>query len=628
MEALLIKNDEWDYVNGTSVKPEPSASDSASAARIAAWIKRDSKAKSDIVLSIGSSELKQIKGCITLHAVWLKLESVYQSRGPARKATLLKQLMLHRMEDGGDVREHIGRFFDAVDKLKDMEVDVLAIALLYSLPPSFDNFRMAIESRDNLPDPEALRIKIIEEHDARRNEQSSSSDAMFTNKKQQGKKNPDRNKLKGSRGKKTKAKCSTCHLFGHEKAQCRKNSKKPTVSNAEQVSLCIGEALLVKADSQAKKWCLNSGATTHLCNDIALLTHTDFTKRGILNLANSDSTNIQAEGTARLAADVFGNVKDVSLRNILLVPDLRTNLISVGKITDQGFKVYFFRNTASVTDPGGSVKLVADKVNGLYYVRESGESTYAITESGIFPKTTSETRHSRLGHLNIQDLRKAERNGTVRGLRREDLGDDRSCEVCTRAKMSKMPFAKQSSRKSTLLDIVHSDICGPLRVPSISGARYFVEFIDDHSRCCEMRFLKSKDEVIKATKDYIALVENQKERSLKCLQTDNGREYLNSNFESYLKSRGITRRLTIPYNLQQNGIAERKNRTLMDTARCLLFQSGLPSKFWAEAVNTANYIRNRCPTRSLGGKTPYEYWNGEIPDVSHRREFGAKNSLS
>lgn len=104
----------------------------------------------------------------------MKLQEVYQSKGPARKATLLKQLTLTRIEKCGDVRTHISTFFDIVDKLKDMDVeinnDLLAILLLYSLPPEYENFRCAIESRDTLPEPEILRIKIIEESDASRNE--------------------------------------------------------------------------------------------------------------------------------------------------------------------------------------------------------------------------------------------------------------------------------------------------------------------------------------------------------------------------------------------------------------------------------------------------------------------------
>jgi Reverse transcriptase (RNA-dependent DNA polymerase)./Integrase core domain. len=161
-----------------------------------------------------------------------------------------------------------------------------------------------------------------------------------------------------------------------------------------------------------------------------------------------------------------------------------------------------------------------------------------------------------------------------------------------------------------------------MRIESKGRAKYFITFIDDSSRWCEIRFLKRKSEAFEAFKDFKKLVENQKERKLKCLQSDNGTEYLSKEFDEYLRKHGIKRRLAIAYNPEQNGTAERKNRTLLEMARCLLIQSGLPSSFWAEAVSTANYIRNRCPTKSLNGHTPYEAWTGRTPNVSHFKEFG------
>lgn len=110
----------------------------------------------------------------------------------------------------------------------------------------------------------------------------------------------------------------------------------------------------------------------------------------------------------------------------------------------------------------------------------------------------------------MSDLREAERKGTIHGLTRKDLGDDSECDVCTQAKMCRSPFPKKSTRKSELLNMIHSDVCGPMRAASLGGARYYVEFIDDHARWCEIRFLKTKDEVFKATREYIALVECQK----------------------------------------------------------------------------------------------------------------------
>lgn len=129
---------------------------------------------------------------------------------------------------------------------------------------------------------------------------------------------------------------------------------------------------------------------------------------------------------------------------------------------------------------------------------------------------------------------------------------------------------KRSERKSDLLEIVHTDVCGPMRCESLGKSKYFVTFIDDAIRWCEVRFLKSKDEIFEAFKEVKALFENQKGKKIKFLQSDNGTEYVNGRFDNFLKETGIARRLTIPYHLQQNGVSEKKNRTLMNIARCLL----------------------------------------------------------
>jgi IS30 family transposase len=157
---------------------------------------------------------------------------------------------------------------------------------------------------------------------------------------------------------------------------------------------------------------------------------------------------------------------------------------------------------------------------------------------------------------------------------------------------------------------------------TMEDAKYFIEFIDDASRWCEVRFLKSKAKTFNATTEYIALVENQKGK-VKCLQLDNCGEYTGKEFDNYLNKRGITRRLTA-YNPKQNGTEERKNHTLPDMVRCLLKESNLPNSFWAEAVNTANHLRNRLPTKSLNGRTPYEVWTDKVPNISHFRVFGAR----
>lgn len=243
MRALLVKNDAWGYVSGEITKPEPTTTN---AAEFRDWNIRNEKAKSDLILSIGASQLKLIKNCTTSSELWLRLENIFQSKGPSRKATLLKSLILQKMSEGGDVREHLHGFLDTVDKLSEMDVvinpDQLAIMMLYSLPSSFENFRIAIESRDELPESETLRTKIIEEFDARKNSGTSnrSQDAMFVHKKKRSKQKENQTgKEDQKKDKLFKYKCFKCHGKGHKASECP--SQTPDDKESSRISFLSTE---------------------------------------------------------------------------------------------------------------------------------------------------------------------------------------------------------------------------------------------------------------------------------------------------------------------------------------------------------------------------------------------------
>lgn len=165
-KALLLKIGLWDYVSEKIKKPICEGED------LDKYLEKDALALAELFLIISPSELKQVKNCTTSKEAWDVLESIYYSKGPARKATLLKELILRKMKDGDNIVDHLNKFMDIVDKLGEMDIninkDLLSIMLLYSLPQSFENFRIAIESRDDLPDPDNLRVKIIEEAEARK----------------------------------------------------------------------------------------------------------------------------------------------------------------------------------------------------------------------------------------------------------------------------------------------------------------------------------------------------------------------------------------------------------------------------------------------------------------------------
>lgn len=174
----------------------------------------------------------------------------------------------------------------------------------------------------------------------------------------------------------------------------------------------------------------------------------------------------------------------------------------------------------------------------------------------------------------MRDISKAIRSRLVKGIQLQNFDEKLDCDVCLRGKMTRTLFLKKSECQTKILDLVHTDVCGPMREIFLGGARYFVEFIDDCSSWCEIRLLK-----LKVQGNDRVRVENQKGVKLKCLQSDNGCEYTSNEFNDFLRKRGIIRRLTVPHNPEQNGMAEKRNRTLNEMARCLLKESKLPNSF-------------------------------------------------
>ena len=156
------------------------------------------------------------------------------------------------------------------------------------------------------------------------------------------------------------------------------------------------------------------------------------------------------------------------------------------------------------------------------------------------------------------------------------------------------------------LDYVHADLWGPAQVPSLSGGRYFMSVIDDYFRKVWIHILKTKDQALEKFKIWKTLVETQSSFNVKCLRTDNGLEFCNKEFEQCCQKWGMKRHKTVRFTPQQNGLAERMNRTLVDKSRCLLITSKLSKMFWAEAVSTASYLVNKSPSAAIGFKTPEE----------------------
>lgn len=231
-----------------------------------------------------------------------------------------------------------------------------------------------------------------------------------------------------------------------------------------------------------------------------------------------------------------------------------------------------------------------------------------------FVKTADlRTWHQRLGHVNVKTLRNFIQIGQIRGAKLRDV-DNFSCEHCHIEKSHRRSFEKSDNKRVCEPgEMIHSDVCGPMQTESLGGARYFLLFKDEATGFRYVYFIKNKSDVFDCFKVFESMLRNQIGHAIKILRVDRGREYLNSNMNSYLASRGIMLETTAPYTPQQNKKAERDNRTIVESARTMLGASGLPNFLWAEAVHTAVYTLNGVQVNAATSVSPYEAWTSRRP---------------
>ena len=230
--------------------------------------------------------------------------------------------------------------------------------------------------------------------------------------------------------------------------------------------------------------------------------------------------------------------------------------------------------------------------------------------------------HCRYGHLSFKGLRTLQYKQMVRGLP-QLKAPSKICTNCMVGKQHRDAIPKRSLwRASQRLQLVHANIYGPIKPVSNSKKRYFISFIDDYNRKVWIYFLAKKSEAFTIFKNYKNLVEKETGVFICCLGTDRGGEFISHEFNVFCKANGISRQLTATYTPQQNGVVERKNKTIMNMVRSMLLEKQVPKNFWPEAINWIAHVLNRSPTLVVKDMTPKEAWSGVKPNVDYFRVFG------
>ncbi|MCP3667059.1 MAG: DDE-type integrase/transposase/recombinase [Gammaproteobacteria bacterium] len=392
-----------------------------------------------------------------------------------------------------------------------------------------------------------------------------------------------------------------------------------------------GQRQCLPAEVKSGKWLVDSGATQHMCCDKeSLVSYREFETPATVNMANNYGIKGVGIGNMQWKNDSQLTKAGPLVQDVLYIPELGQNLVSVKKVTGAGYAALFVGTRCDIINAEDIPKIAESKLvatasivpGGSLYELQGQVNQSDERVSVAHGKDELELWHQRLCHINPQSLLKMSKDGIVDGLRVCSNAQKMFCSSCQLGKQHRLPFPKQGSRAKDLLEIIHSDVCGPMENVSMGGARFFITFIDDYSRIGYVKFMKNKSEALSHFKSYLAFVEKESGKQIKKLRTDNGGEYVNREFNQFLNERGIQRQLTVPYTPEQNGLAERYNRTIIESARSMLHHAGLDYKFWAEAVKTAVHVRNRVASRSLNGKSPFEMVYEKKPDVSHLKVFG------
>ncbi|XP_055627599.1 uncharacterized protein LOC129769384 isoform X1 [Toxorhynchites rutilus septentrionalis] len=508
-KMVLIKKRTWCAVKDRN-EGDPEVSDEVS-----------EQALATICQNIDRSIYGLVQNAKTAKEAWDALRNTFEDSGSTRKIGLLRRLTGIRLveaERDDDVicqspQEYVNEIMVTCNQLSEVGFKVddtwMCSLVLKGLPKKYDPMILGLESSGvALPGTDSKPVE---------------SEGVFFSKQNLSKKQVDKS---GKQVDKSTVKCFRCKKIGHFASECQKEKRPVQKGNA-----AFYAANAVQSNERNDTdWFFDSGATVHLCRNKEILENPqDVSTR--INVANNAAVEVVAKGSVKLEVNCGERTCDLTMSDVLCVPDLAINLLSVSKVCKNGFRVLFTKEECQVVDPDNAIVAIGREVDGLYKLSEVKKPVGNLVKDGRY-----ELWHRRMGHLSASGMKRLK--SMVTGLEFE-VKDPAKCVPCIEAKHCRQPFEAKGHREDRILELVHSDLCGPMESESMGDSRYFLTFIDVASRKTVVYSLKSKEEVLESLQDYKALVENQTGQRIKRIRTDNGREYVNRNFRNFLRKEGI-----------------------------------------------------------------------------------------
>jgi len=364
-------------------------------------------------------------------------------------------------------------------------------------------------------------------------------------------------------------------------------------------------------------WYLDSGCSKHMTGEASQLINLKWKPAGFVTYGDNNRGMILGVGD-------IGSENKVIIKDVLLVEGLTHSLLSISQLCDRGYKITFEPEQCIIADSESTETfLVGKRVSNVYMLNVS--SIIPSMNCLLSQDDESWLWHRRLAHIHMHHLNRIASKDLVIGLPKLKFERNKLCETCQKGKQTKSSFKPINVVSTTRpLELLHMDLFGPSRTKSLGGNYYGLVIIDDYSRFTWTLFIPTKDNAYLAFKKLAKVIQNEKGCRISTIKSDHGGEFQNERFEKFCEKQGIKDNFSAPRTPQQNGVVERKNKSLEELARTLLNATYLPKYLWADAVSTACYVLNRVLIRPILKKTPYELFKCRKPNISHLKVFGCK----
>ncbi|KAE8676439.1 hypothetical protein F3Y22_tig00111614pilonHSYRG00169 [Hibiscus syriacus] len=667
MESYLQGQYLWEVVGGDEVT-QPATEDANGILR--KWKIKAGKAMFALKTTIEEEMLEHIRDAKTPKEAWDTFVTLFSKRNDTKLQLLENELLSMAQRDMA-----VAQYFHKVKSIyrEISELDPTAAIgearikriIVHGLRPEYRGFVTAVQGWPTQPSlvefenllagQEAMAkqmggVSLKGEEEALYTSKSRGTFQRYTGngskkdgdkvKNYQGKGGPHSGGASKNRGNSRKfdGKCYNYGKMGHMAKDCW-TKKKPVESNtatscskensedgwdAEALFATEEEELALTVTTPERidyknDWIVDSGYSNHMTGDKQKLQNLSEYNGGRV-VVTADNSRLPITHIGKTIVTPRYNTNQVQLQDVYHVPGMKKNLLSVAQLTSSGHYVLFgpqdvkvYRDVKITETP----TMEGRRLESIYVM--SAESAYV---DRIRKNETSDLWHMRLGHVSYSKLSVMVKRSMLKGLPQLDVRTDTVCAGCQYGKAHQLPYDESKFKAKEPLELVHSDVFGPVKQQSISGMRYMVTFIDDFSRYVWVFFMKEKSDTFSKFKEFRDSAEGEVGKKICCLRTDNGGEYRSNEFSQYLRECRIRHQYTCANTPQQNGVAEIKNQHLAEICRSMLHAKNVSGRFWAEAMRTAAFVIDRLPQPRLGFVSPFEkLWNIK-PTVSYFRVFG------